>query len=735
MFEKNESKTTLCRRSFLKFSGAAVLAARGHSLADMRAPRLGSAKFRDGRIAIRFQVAPAENKTAAFAGRLNASKGRIDCVRRYFLEPTEDSFADDSYVWKSLLTPTDFDVLVVWLNSADESTTLSMRYEGGSFDFTLRQLLNAGQLNRLVNDTKITANFLYDKEIGAIKPEEVSITDPGDNFDFIIFADPQGGDPSDKTNDSPERIRFHNPVIEKNVELVNALPDKPAFTLIAGDIVDSKGQQSNYNVVVGMLQKLKTPVLFALGNHETRYSSRFSPAYNMAPLNNYFAAQKRMNGMDKLLYSFDLGRWHFVVWPDPLRSDFWQTHPHYFEWLADDLKANSHRPTIMFQHVSLMPLGIDPMIAYSEKIPVKKKLLEIITRYGNVRYVFSGHTHIPIRSSIKTARTYRGVKFINLPPAGYRPRAFGERDFDNEPSQGFALIRIQGESANVAFRNINGKEYEYPSRFSEFKPAEHPQWLKEDWRLPAGNKIVNGDFEEGLAGWKRRFVYQEEADPAAVRRISNETALSGTGSLYMYCGRREAMMRGQDRLPQTINRISQAIELEKGRRPVLDAAYRIDPEHFHRDADAGACIWIKGFSGSYNCLNLVYWVGKAIWSPQGLYGRQPRFAHFEITESPGPWRRVSIDIAADYDRTAGNDRFDDLGPDRLVITLGTWTDNIGENAEIGLYFDGFGLKYAASDAPSGSSIDGKPVRIRKNSTIWRKSIVHIDGEHVYKDRS
>ena len=74
-----------------------------------------------------------------------------------------------------------------------------------------------------------------------IDPAEVGIRATGNDFDFVVFADPQGGDPSDTTNDSPERVAIHNPYIRKNVETVNRLDPLPAFLVVAGDIDKSKG--------------------------------------------------------------------------------------------------------------------------------------------------------------------------------------------------------------------------------------------------------------------------------------------------------------------------------------------------------------------------------------------------------------------------------------------------------------------------------------------------------------
>ena len=115
-------------------------------------------------------------------------------------------------------------------------------------------------------------------------------------------------------------MRIHNAFIEDSIILSNSIPERPLFSLILGDIVDSQGERENFEVMQRYWEYLDSPVLYELGNHESKYSSTFEPGYDMSAFNNYFAAQKKVNGMEKILYSFNVGQWHFVVWPDPLRS-------------------------------------------------------------------------------------------------------------------------------------------------------------------------------------------------------------------------------------------------------------------------------------------------------------------------------------------------------------------------------------------------------------------------------
>jgi 3',5'-cyclic AMP phosphodiesterase CpdA len=568
---------------------------------------------------------------------------------------------------------------------------------------------------------------------GKIDPTDAGIEPPGEDFDFVIFADPQGGDPTDQTNDSPERVAIHNPYILKNIEAVNRLDPQLVFLIVIGDIVDSKGQRSNFDVMLGFLNRLRVPVLFELGNHETRYGARITPD-DMSELENYFRAQEQMNGLDKVLYSFDLGRWHFIVWPDPLRRGFWEAHPHYFDWLEDDLRRHRDRPTIFFQHVSLLPIGIDPMIVYAEKVPVKRRLIDIITRHGNVRYVFSGHTHIPLRASVKIARTYKGTTFINLPAAGYRARSFGEPDFGEGPSQGFARVKIRGGDAAVEFHRVTGQRLTYPATFPVFDPDAYPLWLAEKWQLPARPQFVNGSLEDNLEAWTRRFVYTEDEEPSTICEATERLARTGRKSLYLFCRPRGYQVRGQDRMPQSINRVCQMIALERGELPLLRLTYRLEGEHFTPDNEAGAYVWLEGYAGTERRLNTIYWVGKAFPNPEGLYAGRGGIRHWDMTADPDRWHAAIVNVAKDHQSGGPRTSFKELGLDRLAVSLGVWTENVGTGHAVGIYFDDLSIDSAADATTTLSQVDGRRIVVKDENEIWNKRIAHIDGEHVFVER-
>ena len=84
----------------------------------------------------------------------------------------------------------------------------------------------------------------------------------------------------------------------------------------------------------------------------------------------------------------------------------------------------------------------------------------------------------------------RGVKLINLPAAGYRPRSFGEEDFYGGPSQGVALIHIRGEKASIQYKTVTEEVFDYPDQLPEFERELYPLWLGEKWELPAAKEFI-----------------------------------------------------------------------------------------------------------------------------------------------------------------------------------------------------------------------------------------------------
>jgi len=651
-------------------------------------------------------------------------KASLSRTKWYFLEsPHQTSLQGGEGPIE--LHPGDTDVMVAWLKDATESSKVTIGYGKDKAKFTLGELLQKGELGQGA-PIAFTVNFLGYSEVGKLNPESLNIPNK-DNFRFAIMADPQGGSANEDYSTAPTRIKIHNAFIEDTVERINELEPQPIFTLILGDFVDDQGQEGHFRKMEELIKPLKMPVLLDVGNHESPYRSNFTPAYNMTDLDNFFSSQKRVNGMEKILYSFDIGQWHFVVWPDPLRSNFWITHPHYFDWLEHDLEANKDRPVVFMQHIPVHPIGIDPLTSYVESATVKKTLVDILAKNGNVKYVFSGHVHIPLKASLKTAVSYKGMQLINLPAAGFRPRAFGESDFFGGPEQGVCIMDINGNEAEVKFQHVTGEWFTYPQEFPEFDGDKYALWFKTPWELPLQSKIANGSFSDGLEHWHQRFVYQEDENPSNIREV--RMTPDGYNALYLYTRKRGYDVPGQDRLPQHINRVIQAVTIKDLKNPVLQLSYQLQQEHYHPTSLNGFFVWLECYAGADNVANLIYSPGKVYGSLTKAFGlkRNASDLHFDLPQKTGVWHDVSLPIGTDFN-LADKDglNFERLNADRMLIYLGTWTVNVGIGQEAGVFIKEISL---------GADAKAKPTPMKNTEDIWYSKIDHVAGDHKYVDQA
>ena len=614
-------------------------------------------------------------------------------------------------------------VLVIELPPGQEDAELILDVEQ-KHRFSLTELFEQAGLEYTTDQLSVSVGLLGTQEIGTLDPSLLGVPTDTQTFTFAVMADPQGGDPQDTSNGSLTRIKIHNAFVEDSVALVSLI-DNPAFCLVLGDIVDDQGQPTNFEEMLSYFRRAEVPWLFSIGNHETAYRLTFGPGYDWSDFANYFTAQRAINGSSKLLYSFDIGRWHFIVWPDPLRDGFWESHPHYFDWLEQDLEKHKDQPTFFLQHVPVHPIGIDPLVSYVESVTVKRTLLDILAKYGNVKYVLSGHVHIPLRASLKTAVSYRGMNLINLPAAGFRPRAFGEEDLTGGPVQGVAVVQIEGEKARLTFRTVTDQEYVFPESFPELDTEAYPLWLQHKWELPAPERIVNGDFAQDLRGWHRRFVYQEDDSPT---HRSEVRTFHGRPALYLSAACRGYRVPGQDRVPQTINRVCQAITLAPGQRPTLSFHYQVDADASRPETWAGAFVWLEGFARDEKKLDRVYSIGKAYGNLRDQHRSPslPPTEYLELASSADTPHHVVLNVAQDYEQSSAT-AYADLNLDRLVVNLGAWTANERPDQRWGVYV----WNITQVEAAAASSVNGRALQATPPAAIWRKAIDHIAGEHIH----
>jgi hypothetical protein len=111
---------------------------------------------------------------------------------------------------------------------------------------------------------------------------------------------------------------------------------------------------------------------------------------------------------------------------------------------------------------------------------------------------------------------------------------------------------------------------------------------------------------------------------------------------------------------------------------------------------------------------MAYWVGAGFFKPDGFYGVQYPYAHFDVTAAPGQWHDLTINVKRDYERTAHKKRFEALRLDRMIVTLGVWNWNerLDDSSRIGIYFDDIAFSCDCGHAPPQSSLDGNAIGIK-----------------------
>ncbi|MFC2089518.1 metallophosphoesterase family protein [Bacteroidota bacterium] len=683
----------------------------------------------EGEVMIRFNYSSTNSQfLQRHQGKFRVKKGKLIRIKDYFfhkeydeLDPLQPGLDIESFPWSQ-------DVVVLWIKDGSDETSIEFPMGDKTASLTIAQIIAAKDAIFREGSALVTISYLLDREIGEIDPAEYGIREQGDNFIFTAMADPQGGNPFSHETVTT-RMRIHNAFVDESVRVINELEEQPAFNIVIGDVVDGQGHEDDFLAMNKMLSKANAPTLYELGNHETKYNSTFSPGYNMSAFSNYFAAQKAFNGMDKLLYSFNLGQWHFVVWPDPLRTNFWETHPHYFYWLEQDLEKHKDRPTFFFQHIPIHPAGILPLINYAESVDVKRLLLNILSKHGNVEYVLSGHVHIPMKASVKTSVEYKGIKFINLPAAGYRPRAFGEEEFNGGPSQGIAIVNIDGANVDIHYKSVTNEQFTYPDP-KPFNEKEFPLWLSHKWEL-ASDEFRNGDFNTDLTHWFRRYVYTEDFHPSNLCEVRQTE--DGEPYAYLFNTCRGYHIPGQDRLPQSINRICQVVKYKPGYLPVFKLKYWIDPDHYIFENMAGSYIWIEGFERGLKRMNVVYSNDYVHWT---LGGKQSQLGtvtpvHLDISAKPGNWYDLVLNPVNDFLKYKASEKSYINQIDTIAINLGVWTLNEGYNKSAGAGYRSIRLENHELSQPGSlqSTMDGNNIQKKEQKYLWWHGIDHVAGEH------
>ncbi len=524
----------------------------------------------------------------------------------------------------------------------------------------------------------------------------------GDKFTFLINADAH----VNRQQPTPRNPRPHNVILREFVADANALTPPPAFVIFNGDIYERQAVPESTNHLIQIVKDLKALPIAVTGNHDVRdfdVDAIFRPV------------QRAFNGTTNDTFSFDCGQWHFVVLPTKELLNTPEKEAALLKWLDADLQANRARPTMVFMHYHVLPVGTSQLEFYTQSIDFKNRLLSSLTRLGNVKFVFSGHVHAGVLNSMKTAWTYKGANFI-INPTGVRPRPFGEEypEFDQEGGC-YTRVVVDGKMVRLFGRqNRKTAEREFPPSFRAFDKAMDPRSLTEVWELPANPRLRNGGFEDGLDGWHSPYRYIADMSPGYELGSREDRRVSGTSAARVFV--RE---KGQGWALGEFTELYQVVQSPVGKTPVIRFSY------FPDDAEhGGGYVWLAGFKGSnVQCVMLFHWGPKMLpkhtltrvisyvvsgGDNEGarlqILTRERQTTFWKLPAEAGRWHKVKINLAEAWNAGSGSSTgFASLGVDRFILGLGAWCADEPGSHSTG-WFDDVGLDFSGS--VEVSHIDG-----------------------------
>ncbi len=510
----------------------------------------------------------------------------------------------------------------------------------------------------------------------------------GDRFTIALLADSHFGPLEAARQDNAEKFR-------RIAAEINARQPPPAFVTHLGDVVGSpgEGQLAAARALLPLLQPL---TVLVHGNHD-----------GQEPWTEFKQLQRFANGTDATLFSFNCGRWHFVVLPFGRQPET-EFSAKLIAWLEADLRAHRERPTMIFEHHHLLPQGLTQLETYTYEKPLRNRILDTLAAAGNVRWVFCGHVHNGIQAAVKTAWTWRGINFLTAPTV-VPPRNFGEEypafaaGQPNERDDGggyYLLVDVEGDRARVRGR-LGGvrEEYVFADTFRPYENQE-PLWFQNIADLPARPALENGSFEMSLAGWTAPYRYIADRDPGYTWTADTKRAKAGRSA-----ARLSVREKGQPWAKDEMTELYQWLQVPAGANPALRASCLID----EADVRGGGYLRFTAFAKNQPRLTYLFDWGsgdrganmrmalhaqfmangqRAMATDLINLGRRREALFWRLAVTPDRWHEVQVQLAPAYDQAMGQPgAFARLGVDRLLVGVGVWCGEARGSRSAGWFDD------------------------------------------------
>jgi Icc protein len=200
--------------------------------------------------------------------------------------------------------------------------------------------------------------------------------------------------------------------------------------IVNGDLARQQGNPADYEVVSEHLDPVteKLPVAITLGNHDDRKNARNA----LAKVNGDIQPVEK-----KFVTTIDVGPCEFILLDSLMVTNIapGQLGNSQREWLAEYLRRNTGKPTVIFVHHN-------PDADDDNALTDAARLLEIAQAARNVKAIFYGHTH-----AWKHERR-NDVHLVNIPAVAYNFK-------DTEPI-GWTDAYFSAKGARLKLNAIGG---------------------------------------------------------------------------------------------------------------------------------------------------------------------------------------------------------------------------------------------------------------------------------------
>lgn len=187
----------------------------------------------------------------------------------------------------------------------------------------------------------------------------------------------------DRDNPHEMNVRRLNMVIDH----LNAMRQKPSLLLVTGDLVESADDIDAYRHMVSLVGRWEGPVMWAVGNHDSREGFRAVLPDVPADEHGFIQYEQDHGGVRWIVIdTLDSGRHGGMVCEERAA------------WLKKRLRERKDVPTVIILHHPPVDTGIDWMSALGCEAWVQR--LEAVVRPAKqVVAMIAGHVHRPIATT------------------------------------------------------------------------------------------------------------------------------------------------------------------------------------------------------------------------------------------------------------------------------------------------------------------------------------------------